>query len=444
MARATRPAGNTSTHPSKARDTVAQHGVRVTSESASIPHEGALPAVPPPDEVKKNLGFGRKRRHWVRWVVLALALAGVVLAVRAVRRGAQPGGLRFKEAAVTRADLRVTVSATGTLKAQSTVEAGAEVSGRVLRVLVEPNDRVRVGDLLAEIDPEPSRSGIDEANARVAASRAAVRQAEATRKETELAKERAAKLVALGVLSEKEKEAADATHDRAVATQASAAAELGLAEAQRKNAGTKLARTRIVSPIDGVVLTRLIEPGQTVTAGFQTPVLFKLAEDLSKMRLFVYVDEADVGRVAEGQEASFTVDAHPGKTFPSKLLSLRFEPRTEQNVVSYEAVLAVENDKLLLRPGMTANATITADKKLGVLTVPNQALRFIPPKEVFPTAPGKPVPELPHTEGPHVWVLENGLPKPVSVQPGATDGERTEVLGLDEGTKVIADVEDTQ
>jgi HlyD family secretion protein len=204
----------------------------------------------------------------------------------------------------------------------------------------------------------------------------------------------------------------------------------------------KLSRTRIVSPIDGVVLTRLVEPGQTVTAGFQTPVLFKLAEDLTKMRLFVYVDEADVGRVAEGQEASFAVDAYSGKAFPSKLLSLRFEPRTEQNVVSYEAVLAVENDRLLLRPGMTANATITADKKLGVLTVPNQALRFIPPKEVFPKAPGKAAPEPPHTEGHHVWVLEGSVPKPVSVQPGATDGERTEIEGLAEGTKVIAALED--
>jgi HlyD family secretion protein len=414
----------------------------VPSESASIPRHDALATVPPAEEVKKNLGIGRKRRRWIRWVVLAAAALAVVLAVRAARRGSQPGGPRFKEAAVTRADLRVTVSATGTLKAQSTVEVGAEVSGRVLRVLVEPNDHVKVGDLLAEIDPEPSKVSIDEALARVAASRAAVRQAEATRTETELAKVRAGKMVALGVLSERDREAADAAHDRAIAMRASAAAELGLAEAQRKNAATRLSRTRIVSPIDGVVLTRLIEPGQTVTAGFQTPVLFKLAEDLTKMRLFVYVDEADVGRVTEGQEASFTVDAHPGKSFPSKLLSLRFEPRTEQNVVSYEAVLAVDNDKLLLRPGMTANATITAEKKLAVLTVPNQALRFIPPKEVFPKAPGKPVPELPHTEGPHVWVLENGLPKPVTVQPGATDGERTEVEGLAEGTKVIADVED--
>jgi HlyD family secretion protein len=394
--------------------------------------------------VKKNLGVGQKQRRWVRWVVVALAIAGVALGVRAVRRGSQPSGLRFREAAVTRADLRVAVSATGTLKAQSTVEVGAEVSGRVVRVLVEPNDRVHVGDLLAEIDPAPLRVTVDEASARVAASRAAVRQAEATRKETRLAKERADKLTALGTLSEKDREVAEAAYERALAVHASAAADLGLAEAQRKNAAMTLSRTRIVSPVDGVVLTRLIEPGQTVTAGFQTPVLFKLAEDLTKMRLIAYVDEADVGRVAEGQEASFTVDAHPGKTFPSRLLSLRFEPRTDQNVVSYEAILAVENDKLLLRPGMTANATITADMKRGVLTVPNQALRFIPPKEIFPKAPGKAVPELPHSDGPHVWVLEKGLPKPVSVRPGATDGEHTEIEGLDEGAKVIADVEDTQ
>jgi HlyD family secretion protein len=183
------------------------------------------------------------------------------------------------------------------------------------------------------------------------------------------------------------------------------------------------------------VLSRLIEPGQTVTAGFTTPVLFKLAEDLKHLSLHVYIDEADIGRAREGQSASFTVDAYPDKVFPSKLLSLRNEPKADQNVVSYEAVLAVDNTELLLRPGMTATATVVAEVHRNVLAMPNAALRFTPPEQA---------PEVERVaEGERrVWVLEGKVPTARSVKPGASDGQFTEVLSgvWKEGDEVVVDV----
>jgi HlyD family secretion protein len=209
-----------------------------------------------------------------------------------------------------------------------------------------------------------------------------------------------------------------------------------------KSQVSRLDKTRIVSPIDGIVLSRLVEPGQTVTAGFQTPVLFKLAEDLRRMSLYVYVDEADIGRTREGQAASFTVDAYPDKVFPSKVLSLRNEPREDQNVVTYEAVLAVDNGELLLRPGMTATATIVAELRKGVLSVPNAALRFTPPSLAREQA------QKPRGRG--VWMLsapagargEEPAPRFVPLKTGASDGQRSEVLSgaLRAGDELLVDV----
>jgi HlyD family secretion protein len=217
-----------------------------------------------------------------------------------------------------------------------------------------------------------------------------------------------------------------------------------MARATLKSQTSRLEKTRIVSPISGVVLARLVEPGQTVNAGMTTPVLFKLAEDLRRMSLYVYIDEADVGRTREGQSASFTVDAYPDKTFASKVVSLHNEPKEEQNVVSYEAVLAVDNDALLLRPGMTGTATIVADRRVSVLSVPNAALRFTPPVVATRDAPQKP-------RGRGVWTLaksdaDQGAselePRFIPVKTGASDGSNSEVISGDlrEGVRVLVDV----
>jgi HlyD family secretion protein len=397
------------------------------------------PAAADPD-VLKNLGLQQGARSRVRrgvFVVLTLVLLGLLgfgisrwLKQRAI--DARP---TYEQGSVTRGDIQVVISATGTLKGRSTVEVGAEVSGRVTEVLVDYNGKVSKGQLLAVIDPEQSQAAVAESEARVRESDASIRQARATLVEARQAQERATVQAKDGLISQRELESAEAARERAEATLASAQASATLSRATLEAQRSRLDKTRIVSPIDGIVLARSVEPGQTVTAGFTTPILFKLTEDLRRMELLVYVDEADVGRAREGQAASFTVDAYPDKTFPSKLLSLRNEPKEEQNVVTYEAVLQVDNSELLLRPGMTATATVVADVRKDVLAVPNAALRFAPPllEGAPPAKPGER----------RVWVLrgEPPTPAPVVVKTGASDGRLTELRGggLKEGDKVIVD-----
>lgn len=363
--------------------------------------------------------------------------------------------VKYVEVAASRADLKVTVAATGTIQGLSSVDVGAEISGKVTRVLVDFNDKVEVGQLLAEIDPEQYQASYEESEARVRASEASVRNARATVEETRLTFERAKEEYAKGLASKRDLEAAKAASERANASLSSASADLTVSRASLKNVKTKLDRTKILSPVKGIVLSRAVEPGQTVTAGFQTPVLFKVTEDLARMRLTVLVNESDVGRVREGLEASFTVDAFPGKVFPSKVLSLRYEPKTDQNVVSYEAILSVDNADLSLRPGMTATATIVASQKKGALVVPNTALRFAPQRArpasstgiagaMMPQARTQPQRPRARSDGPRVHVVgEDGKAKAVPVKTGASDGERTEILeGLEEGQKVIVDTEE--
>ncbi len=402
---------------------------------------------PPPDpEVAKTLGLGKKKRRWGRWLVLAITLLAAAGVVLLIVRGKKAEGAKFVEVAAERGDVQVTVTATGTLQGLSSVEVGAEVSGRVTQLYVDFNDRVEVGQVLAEIDPEQPKAAADQESARVAAAGAQIQQAKATVEETRLAAERADSLAKEGLVSTRDLEAARAAYARAKAQLASASADATLARASLKIASSKLKKSKILSPVKGIVLSRSVELGQTVTAGFTTPILFKLTEDLSKMRLSVYIDEADVGRVREGLEASFTVDAFPERVFPSKVLSLRYEPKNESNVVSYEAILSVDNAELLLRPGMTASATIVAETKKDVLLVPNAALRFAPPKAAGMGPP--PAQTGPIIEGPRVWVLPPGKLKPeaIAVKTGATDGLRTEILKgeLAPGQKVITDTAETK
>jgi HlyD family secretion protein len=401
-------------------------------------------------EVLRALGMESRTRRRIRqlllWLCLPLALAALGYGgVHLYRQRALQQRPHYRSERVVRSDIQVVVSATGTLKGQNTVEVGAEVSGRVAAVHADFNDRVKKGQLLLEIDPEQARASVDEARARVAEADAAIKQAEASLLEARQNAQRAEREQTQGLVSQKELEALRAALLRAQASSESAKASALMARATLKSQSSRLEKTRIVSPIDGVVLARLVEPGQTVNAGMTTPVLFKLAEDLRRMRLFVYVDEADIGRTREGQSASFTVDAYPDKTFPSRVVSLRNEPKEEQNVVSYEAVLAVDNDALLLRPGMTATATIVADRRASVLAVPNAALRFTPPLVAARDGAQRP-------RGRGVWTVdaeagkEPQQPEPeprfVPLKTGASDGRYTEVIsgGVRAGTPVLVDL----
>lgn len=341
--------------------------------------------------------------------------------------------------AATRGDLTVIVTATGSVEPVNTVEIGSEISGRIDQVLVDYNDKVTKGQLLARIDTTVLASNVAKSQANLDAAQAAVAQARATLTETNAKLKRSRALVAKGWVSKEALDTSLASASRAQADFESARAKVVQAQAQLDSDKTTLAKAEITSPIDGVIIKRDIDPGQTVAATFQTPTLFSVAEDLRKMELEVDVDEADVGGVKTGQHATFTVDAYPNRSFDAVITSLRYAPITTNGVVSYTAVLSVDNSALLLRPGMTATADIVTAERKNVLKVPNGALRFTPPDETAP-APGKS--EKGETLK-TVWTLEGKTPKALSLVPGLTDGQHTEVLGGDvsEGMMLLTDID---
>jgi HlyD family secretion protein len=402
------------------------------------------------EDIRKAIGAGATGVSTKVWVVAgAIVVAScVVVGVQRLHSGSSVNGPAYETATVSRADVRVVVTATGSLEALSTIEVGAEVTGKVSAVSVDANDQVTKGELLALIDPEQLRASAEESSAQVASAAASVLQATATLVEASKEGQRAREQASRGLISAKDLEAATAAEERAQAGVSSAQASAALARARLTQTLSRLEKTKIVSPIDGIVLSRHVERGQTVTAGYQTPLLFRLAQDLSQMRLGVDVDEADVGRVRDGEEATFTVDAYPDRTFSSRVLSLGNEPKASHGVVTYESVLTVDNHERLLRPGMTCTATILADTRKAVLVVPNAALRFAPPTvpDVSVSGETKPGPAEAATAGggkrQRVWVLTNGTPVEVVVRTGATDGRVTEIGDGDlaPGTPVIVDV----
>lgn len=361
-----------------------------------------------------------RRRGWIVAGV-ALGIVGISGVFLATRGGGD--GPAYRTDVVAPGELVVTVTATGTLRAVGTVEVGAEVSGRLASVDADYNDAVHAGDVLARIDTEQLQAAVDQATAQVQVADAAVAQAKATWREARAAADRVSVQSRDGLVSVQQVESASAAADRARAALASAEANRLLARASLDAACSKLQKASIVAPIDGVVLRRYVEPGQTVTAGFTTPVLFKLAKDLDAMEIVVAIDEADVGRVHPGQAATFTVDAWPDRTFPSQVRALYADPTTVANVVTYQAILDVANPGHLLLPGMTATASVEVDRRQGALLVPNDALRFAP--------------EGAAAGGPRVWVEHAGKLDPVPVTPGATDGAHTEVSGIAAGTAVV-------
>jgi HlyD family secretion protein len=388
-----------------------------------------------------------------RWSATGIALAIVVVGGLALRPGGGADAVGYRTEPVKRGDLAVVVSATGNVQPTNQVDVGSELSGTVDTVLVDDNDRVRKGQVLAKLDVAKLTNAVTRARAALQSAEAGVRVAEATTGESRYDLDRLTKARALtsAAASESDVESAKATLARSIANEAAAHAAVAQARATLESAETDLAKGSIRSPIDGVVLNRNIEPGQTVAASLQAPVLFTLAEDLKRMELEVDIDEADVGRVATGQRASFTVDAWPERQYPAHLTRVSFGSRTTDGVVTYRAILAVDNDDLSLRPGMTATATITAFERKGVLLVPNAALRFAPaaaaPKQSFASRfiPRPPMQQrrqsAPFTKGAEqrVHVLKDGVPVAVPITVGESDGRVTEVLKgeLAEGAAVV-------
>ncbi len=413
---------------------------------------------PTADEVAKTIGTSR-RGSVPRWMKLFVPILGVALALLgsgfAYSRAIKPRPIRYETAQVSRGRLEVTVSATGTLSAVGVVEVGSEVSGKVQKVYVSDNARVTKGQILAEIDPMQLASDVAQTSAQVGASKATIAQAEATATEAHLARERAEEQAKLGLIATKDLETARASDARAQASVASTKANLLLTSTAAATARWKLGRAKIVAPIDGVVLARLVEPGQVVVAAFQTPVLFRIASDLVQLELDVDIDEADVGRTREGQTATFQVDAWPDRRFPSIVKNISNEPKSTNGVVTYTAKLSVDNQTLVLRPGMTASATVITDVRENALLVPSSAFRFSPPTlggshgppappllgtPAAPVATSAPTPRDPHNK--LVWIVSpSGQLDPVEVRPEASDGEKTAVTGnLQPGTQIALDI----
>lgn len=376
--------------------------------------------------------------------------------------GKNAGGQYMAENAAV-GNLVVTVSASGTLQPTKSVDVGSELSGTLASVLVQENDYVNKGQLLAQLDTAKLKDAVTKSQAALAAAEAAVAQTQATVAEAKASLARMREVAELSggkVPAKTELESAEAALQRAVANEASARASVTQAQAVLKTDETNLSKATIRSPVDGVVLTRKVEPGQTVVAAMTIPILFTLAEDLAKMELQVKVDEADVGNVKLGQPASFTVSAWPGRTFPATIRRVGLGSTITDNVVTYKTVLAVKNDDLALRPGMTATASIVTAQRENVLMVPNAALRFTPPQRVAPKQEGSLVANLlprppPGPEkrngtaaagAPQVWVLDNGGPQAVPVRTGVSNGRQTEILdgNLKAGMAVITEYQEAK
>jgi HlyD family secretion protein len=338
---------------------------------------------------KTPLPPARRGRLFAIAALVALALAATWFWAW---RDSAAGNEGWRTATVERGDIRVVISATGSLAATSTVDIGSQVSGLVTDVLVDHNDSVTRGQVLARLDPSTYEAQITQGSAAAAGARAGLAQAEAALRNAQADYARKSDLAGSQLVAAADVDAARAARDQARAQVASARAQITQQVASTQGSRLNLERTVIRSPVDGVVLTRSVEPGMTVAASLQAPLLFQIAEDLSKMEIVLAIDEADIGQVRQRQDVSFSVDAYPERQFRGTVQQVRLSATNTNNVITYPVVVAVDNTDLVLLPGMTANAQIEVSRRDGVLRVPNAALRFRPPDDAVAVPAGDAVP----------------------------------------------------
>ncbi len=401
-----------------------------------------------------------------RWLIAAVSAAVVIAVVLMIWKcSGSSKAVQYRTDEVRRGNLTVTVTATGTLKPiNNTVSVGSELSGIIKTVEVDYNSKVKAGQILARLDTSKLEAQVTQSKAALESARAKVLQTKATINETRSKLAQYQKVRELSnnkVPSQTEMDAAQAAYERAMADDASARAAVSQAEATLEAIQTDLSKAVIRSPINGVILTRDVEPGQTVAAAYQAPTLFTLAADLAKMELHVNVDEADVSQIREGQKATFTVAAYPTRTFDAEIVRANYGSTTTSGVVTYETVLRVNNSDLLLRPGMTATADIIVKKIENAVLVPGAALRFTPPLQgektpsrglvgsILPRPPRqdhKQVKDNGNKRQQKVWVLKDGQLTPVSITIGSASGGLTEVLegDLKPGMAVVVDTIQTE
>jgi HlyD family secretion protein len=360
---------------------------------------------------------------WPRRLGILVVVLGLAWLAFSGLRSEPETGPAFTTATVDRGDLALTVAATGTLSALVTVEIGSQVSGRIASLNADFNSEVKQGDLIARIDPSLFEAAVQRARANLAVAEANVERARIQRTEAQRQERRIVELTQRKLVSESELDTAKAQVATTGADLRSAEASVQQTRASLVEAEANLRFTNIVSPTDGIVISRAVNVGQTVAASLQSPVLFTLAQDLRDMQVIAAISEADIGQLEESQKASFTVDAFPNEPFEGTLRQIRNAANVLQNVVTFDAVIDVDNPDLKLRPGMTANVSILIAEEQDAVRIPNAALRFRPPGSTPPARKrGAGV----------VWTLgANGEPEARQVQTGLNDGQYTEWQGDD-------------
>jgi len=403
------------------------------------------------------LAAGRqsKGRRWRGRLIVLVLLILAAGAAGYFYTGRSSAEFSYTTQPVKRGNLTVLVTATGSVQPTEQVDISSELSGTMRDVNVDYNSNVKAGDVLAVLDTNKLEADLKSSRAKLNSAKANVVKANADLQSAATSLDRLKSLVKSNVSTQQSLDDATYKYDSAVAAKDINEADVLASEANLQLAEVNLGKAKIVSPIDGVILTRSVDPGATVAASLSAPVLFTIAGDLKKMELQVDVDEADVGQIAVGQKATFTVDAYPDRTFPAVIEQIRFASEVVNNVVTYKAVLSVDNADLLLRPGMTATSDITVEAVKDTLMVPNAALRYAPPQMETRGSRGifslfRP-PRLPRSGGGgdskltgtqrRVWVLRSGHPAPVVIQVGSSDGQFTQVTSgeLTEKDAIITD-----
>jgi len=428
-------------------------------------------------EIQEKLGVAPGKKSWKKWLLWSLLLLIVIagVAVWALRRKngtpAAAAAVHYNTQPAKKGDLTVTVSATGQLKPTHTVDVGSQVSGIIDQVLVNYNDPVKAGQVICKINTDKLEAQVALDKAQLTAAKANVESAKVTVAADEAYYKQildAQQRSKTHVIAQHDVDSAKADYDRAVVAVTTSEAQVAQMEANLKVDETNVQYAVIKSPVDGTVLSRNVEPGQTIQSNMSVTTMFEIAENLKKMILQVSIDEADIGQVKAGQKVMFTVDAYPGRKFPGTITLVRYNATTSSNVVTYTTDISVDNDDFLLRPGMTATATITTLSVENALLVPNQALRFLPSGVsgggadddrggggfgggfmMGPMGGGGRDRNNQQSTGvaaaanqPRVWVVgPNNRPMAINVITGETDGKFTEIKAgnLTEGTPLIVE-----
>ena len=360
-----------------------------------------------------------------KYLIYGIALLAIFcIGYKMLNRSA--GGTVYKTQKIENGDIMESITASGTINPLSTVSVGSQASGRIAEIYVDYNSVVKKGQLLALIDQENAKATVQQREAALEIAKAQVAVEENNIKYYKKALNRISKLNASKYSTEKDLEAAERDYDNAVAQLALEQAQVKQAQASLNSAQTELSYTEIKAPVDGIVISKAVEVGQTVAASFETPELFSVAEDLTKMQIEASVVEADIAKVKEGQKVRFTVDSYADDYFYGTVTQVRNEATTTSNVVTYTVVIGIDNSDMKLKPGMTANVEIITAEEKDVMLVPNQALRFY----IDDSDTAK------RYKDRGVWIIKNGHPERVTVKIGVSDDDNTQIL---ESTLKIGD-----